>query len=145
MKQRFKLLLLLAISATGCTQGEDVILLGEAADCNAAKETCSVSAGEDIALSLALGPEVKPLEPFPVVLDVQGLQVEPQSLIADFQMRGMDMGINRYRLKKVGERWVSEVTLPVCTTSRMDWFATVEFSAHGQRYQALFPFETNSN
>jgi hypothetical protein len=120
-------------------------MLGTAQDCDAAVETCHVDAGA-IQLQLLLGPQVKPLSPFSVALAIKGGEVAAQSVVIDFQMQGMDMGMNRYRLLHAsGLSWQGEATIPVCTASRMDWLAVIEFTLNGQPYQAVFPFHTESN
>lgn len=118
--------------------------LGIAADCDATAAACHVSDGE-IDVSLRMGPGVKPLEPFPLSLVIKGGDVAAQSVVADFQMQGMDMGSNRYRLQPQEGGWIATVTLPVCTASRMDWHAIVEFTLDGEPVQAVFPFHTEAN
>jgi hypothetical protein len=45
-----------------------------------------------------------------------------QRASASFQMVGMDMGFNRYDLKRGADgNWTARVVLPVCTASRADW------------------------
>lgn len=58
---------------------------------------------------------------------------------AEFQMVGMDMGFNRYDLKRAGaEKLVAQVTLPVCVSGRRDWILYLELD--GARY--AIPFST---
>lgn len=58
---------------------------------------------------------------------------------ASFQMRGMEMGFNRYRLLPDGVgRWRAEVMLPACIQGRKDWLLLLE--ANGNRY--LLPFRS---
>jgi len=136
-----------ALSLLGCSdKGEHPRkLLGTAADCDAAIESCRIDAGA-IHVTLTLGPNVKPLVSFPVQLQIEGGKVTDQSVIADFQMQGMDMGMNRYRLQAMGgAAWHGKATLPVCTASRMDWQAIVEFSLDGEPYRVVFPFHTEVN
>lgn len=148
MTRYFRLLtLVLPLLLLACSNDNEPArkLLGTASGCDAATNACEISAGE-IRLSLALGPNVKPLVDFPVRLMIQGGEVAEQSVIVDFQMKGMDMGMNRYRLQSSSPSvWQGHATLPVCTASRMDWLAIVEFSLSGRPYQAVFPFHTESN
>ena len=54
-------------------------------------------------------------------------------------MIGMDMGFNRYDLKRgPNDDWTARVTLPVCTASRADWI--MELNLDGQFYS--LPFTT---
>ena len=56
---------------------------------------------------------------------------------ASFNMRGMEMGFNRYRLLTDGAgRWQGEVMLPACIQGRKDWLMMVE--ADGVRYEIPF-------
>lgn len=128
-----------------CSEKPEAVLLGKVENCDAAKQSCFLKSEAGLNVYLSLGPDVQPLKPFPVELRIEGMDVEAESVIADFQMQGMDMGINRYRLSRDGERWRGEVTLPVCTASRMDWFTEIEVTADGKDYRAIFPFQTTAN
>lgn len=56
---------------------------------------------------------------------------------ASFQMRGMEMGLNRYRLiPDDAGHWRAEVMLPACIQGRKDWLLLLE--ANGNRYQLPF-------
>lgn len=134
----------LFILACSSEKGEERRLLGTAEDCDAAITTCRVSSG-DIMVSLSMGKDVRPLQPFLLNLDIEGGEVEAQSVVADFQMQGMEMGANRYRLIEQPDGWQAMVTLPLCTASRMDWLATIEFVLNGKPSQAVFLFHTEAN
>ena len=73
-----------------------------------------------------------------------GLSIEaPQAtaVFASFAMRGMEMGLNRYRLLQQPDgRWTAEVTLPVCVQGRSDWLMLVEVIETGgeRRYRLEF-------
>lgn len=109
-----------------------------ASDCDAAEATCHVMvAGKRI--SLTLGPGVTALKPFSIEAQIRGTPYL-EKVIIDFQMVGMEMGINRYRLKASEKGWRGEATLPVCTASRTDWLAVLEFQLEGKGYRVLFPF-----
>lgn len=136
-------LLLLLVACSG-EKGDERRHLGSAADCDAALSSCRVSDGA-ISVELTMGPVVKPLQPFPFTLLIEGGEVAAQSVVADFQMQGMEMGTNRYRLQPQQGSWQATVTLPVCSASRMDWLAVVEFTLDGKSLQAIFPFHTEAN
>ena len=139
-------LLILLLLLTGCNNQGEIALrqLGVSSGCDAALTTCVVNDGE-LTVSLRMGPGVKPLQPFPLTLVISGGEIEEQSVVVDFQMQGMDMGINRYRLQPKLDSWGGTVTLPVCSVSRMDWLAIVEFTSGGETFQAVFPFHTEAN
>lgn len=151
MRQYIRHILLVMIVTgclLGCSGGDEPParnLLGTANDCDAALKSCRIEAG-GVHLVLALGPGVQPLVTFPVRLSIEGGEVAEQSVIADFQMQGMDMGMNRYRLQMTQPAvWQGNATLPVCTASRMDWLVNVEFTLDGKPYRAVFPFHTGAN
>jgi hypothetical protein len=134
-------LLLLLIACSG-EKSDERRQLGSADHCDAALSSCRVSDG-DIHVTLTMGPGVKPLQPFTFTLVIEGGEVAAQSVVADFQMQDMDMGSNRYRLQPQQEGWQATVILPVCSVSRMDWLAIVDFTLDGEPLQAVFPFHTN--
>lgn len=127
-----------------CTESPSFVELGTAGNCNATTQPCVVQ-HERIAVTMTMGPDVVPLKPFPVQVEIQGIEVDAGSVVVDFQMQGMDMGMNRYRLVTENSVWSGEVTLPVCTASRMDWIGMVEFRSAGKTYQVQFPFRTEGN
>lgn len=53
-----------------------------------------------------------------------------------FQMRGMEMGLNRYRLLRKNGRWHASVMLPACVQGRRDWVLRLE--AGGKVYEMPF-------
>jgi hypothetical protein len=57
-------------------------------------------------------------------------------LHASFQMRGMDMGMNRYRLLQENGKWRAKVMLPACVQGRRDWILRLEVS--GKTYEMPF-------
>ena len=75
------------------------------------------------------------MKPFVITLSHPALR----KASASFQMIGMDMGFNRYDLKRgPNDDWTARVTLPVCTASRADWI--MELNLDGQFYS--LPFTT---
>ena len=55
---------------------------------------------------------------------------------AEFQMVGMDMGFNRYDLRRAGEGFAARITLPVCVSGRRDWGLTLDID--GAHYTLRF-------
>lgn len=142
-KYQLILIPLLLSTLSACSNSDIVIELGSANACDVAVTSCSVSS-EGYTLTLQLGPDVKPLRPFTTQLKVKGANGGEQGVVVDFQMVGMDMGLNRYRLRRRSDSWVGNTTLPVCTASRTDWNAVVEFIDAEKRYVASFPFHTDA-
>jgi hypothetical protein len=75
----------------------------------------------------------------PAVMQAFELEVvAPQGaeLHASFQMQGMDMGMNRYRLLQENGKWRAKVMLPACVQGRRDWILRLEVS--GKTYEMPF-------
>lgn len=75
----------------------------------------------------------------PTVMQTFDLEVvAPQGadLHASFQMRGMEMGMNRYRLLQKNGEWRAKVMLPACVQGRRDWILRLEVS--GKTYEMPF-------
>jgi len=78
----------------------------------------------------------KSMRPFRLQVEVPAAR----ELHVSFAMRGMQMGLNRYRLLSAGDGlWKAEVTLPVCASGRGDWLMTLDVD--GRLYQ--LPFSSN--
>ncbi len=133
----------LMLIATACNNqdGKTVRYLGVADDCDASQSSCQISDGA-VTVSLDMGPEVKPLQSFPLILTIEAGGHALENVLVDFQMQGMEMGSNRYRLVHQGEHWAGSVIIPVCSASRVDWHAIVEFTVDGETVRAVFPFHT---
>jgi hypothetical protein len=67
-------------------------------------------------------------------LALEGVVAEPS---AEFSMRSMDMGFNRYRFVRAHDRWEARVTLPACVSGRHDWLMTLNYN--GRRVQLPLP------
>lgn len=117
---------------------QPAIALHAEPDCDSARQACRAH-GDDLEIELRLGPALRPLEPFSIALRVNpdaGARID-----IEFQMRGMDMGLNRYRLDRGAEGvWRGRAVLPVCTTGRSDWYAVIEIAQGGKRWIAEMPF-----
>lgn len=87
------------------------------------------------AASVRFSAQPAPLQAFE--LSVQA--PEAHRVSAELQMRGMDMGFNRYDLRPAGNGVFSaQVTLPVCVSGRRDWMLFLDID--GTRYE--LPFST---
>ena len=90
-------------------------------------------------VSLRLDASAQALKPFRVTVSVEG--TVPDTVTADFNMPGMDMGRNRYQLERDGGGdWIANVILPVCASGRNDWRAVVSAVRSGSGARAIFPF-----
>lgn len=76
-----------------------------------------------------------PLEAFELRVSAPGVT----RISAEFQMKGMDMGFNRYDLRPAENGLLAaKVTLPICVSGRRDW--TLFLDIGGTRY--ALPFST---
>jgi len=82
------------------------------------------------------------MKSFHLELNGERIQNVPiQKIHANFAMKGMEMGFNRYQLIKVGQaEWLAEVTLPVCVQGRSDWEMLLEIDTEKGKQRFVVPF-----
>jgi hypothetical protein len=121
--------------------GPPPLPLTVAEPCSVVGEGCIAERGA-MKLRFRIVSEIQPMQPFEIELEVPD---EVDAAGVDFTMVDMDMGLNRYRLVR-GEDglWRGNAMLPVCTTGRRDWLATLEIADDGTVYVAEFFFETQA-
>ncbi|HQS03892.1 MAG TPA: hypothetical protein PK693_12030 [Halothiobacillus sp.] len=103
---------------------------------------CSVLVGDLGAAVIQVPSVIKPLEKFTFVVNPNALLLKNLgSVSVDFQMVGMDMGINQYPLSRQADGTFQQVIiLPVCTTTRTDWVALVSLTTISGVYVVKLPF-----
>lgn len=124
-------------------QQEATVLEPSDRDCRVDQSRCSAQ-GEPLDVTLYFSEGAPVMKPFPIRAEIETHQsIRPDTVSVDFQMVGMDMGQNEYRLESEKEgSWTGVAILPVCTTGRRDWQAVVEIRTDaGRRIQATFPFQ----
>lgn len=128
MKQLWVVMAVLLLGACGAEGEKTGQALQVAAGCNAAVTGCEATgAGGRMLLSMA---GVRAMQPATVSLHWNGAAAE--SVVISFNMVGMDMGDNRYRLVPDGQGgWTGKVVLPVCVKGRSDWVADVTLKETG--------------
>lgn len=140
-KVKLALPLAVALSVLSCEKGGDAMPaapLQLSPSCDV--KTGCVAAADDLALQFSMGPDLRVLTPFPVRVEVQS-DHRVDSITVTFAMQGMDMGMNRYQLISDGaDRWLGNVTLPVCSSGRSDWIAGLEVTTKGRRFAVEVPF-----
>ena len=100
--------------------------------------------GDGMVVKVVMGPELKPLKPFALTLQVTGSD-PVRDITVHLFMKDMDMGLNRYRLQPLeAKRWTADITLPVCTSGRGDWLADIEIRGTKARYRMAVPFVTGN-
>jgi hypothetical protein len=103
------------------------LMLSAPTDCDLSQQVCTVKS-ETLSVSVYSSDNMQTLKPFSFQVRLQGPLVDTVKGVAvHFAMDGMDMGVNRFHLRrKADQRWQGKVILPLCTMGRSDWIATVE-------------------
>ncbi len=103
------------------------------------KNTCSAQLnGSEVNVAFLQAPSS--LSPFEIVVEVGDLNAE--QVILDFRMEGMDMGINKYNMKKKDNgRWVTQAVLPVCSLGRNDWIVELQVVNDNILWTAEYSFQ----
>jgi hypothetical protein len=117
-----------------CGQKTEVSL-----NCPDMAQGCSI---ESLNVSTNHSPQI--LQPFELSVRFNGDgMMSPSEVYASFAMDGMEMGLNRYRMvKKAGNLWVAEVTLPVCVRGRADWILEIESNTRLGTKRYIVSFQT---
>lgn len=99
--------------------------------CDPAQSSCTLPNG----MQLQFVGAPKSGQPFDIRLSGEAKEAPG----AEFSMRDMDMGFNRYRFVAAPGGWQARVTLPMCVSQRQDWIMVLE--VEGRRYS--LPFRTS--
>lgn len=67
-----------------------------------------------------------------------------ESIVVDFKMKNMNMGVNRFQLKKMTLKndayaWEGKALLPICVTGRADWVSELDILTSDSHYRLIFP------
>lgn len=109
------------------------------AGCDPQSQPC-VAGGEPTALVLRFPDKVRLMAPFPVEVRLQGATAA--AVVVAFEMRDMDMGVNRTALALGDDGvWRGEAVLPICRSGRADWQAVVEAQSEAGVLRARYGFE----
>ena len=111
-------------------------------DCDLKGDGCTVVIDELGAFRVTLPEAVVPLEKFVFKVEPQDEAARSAGAIrVDFEMVGMDMGINAYRLERLADgTYHATIILPVCTTDRSDWMANLTIHSTEGAYLVRLPF-----
>lgn len=124
-------LLIVAGLLAACQQVADISL-----ECPDIAKGCS---SDGLRVIASESPQI--LKPF--VLNIELEDKATTEVYASFAMEGMDMGLNRYKMKQVGEGlWQAEVTLPVCARGRADWLMQINAKNYLGARRYLISFQT---
>jgi len=85
---------------------------------------------------------IKPLQKFAFTVTPLGEAAKSLGAInVNFQMVGMDMGINQYPLDRQADgQYRQTIILPVCTSTRTDWVAILSLNSTKGDFVAKIPF-----
>lgn len=89
---------------------------------------------------------IKPLQKFaftvtPLGAAAKSLGESLGAINVNFEMVGMDMGINQYPLDRQADgRYQQTIILPVCTSTRTDWVAILSLNSTKGDFVAKIPF-----
>jgi len=116
-------------------------------DCRMKGEGCLVAIDGLGAFRVAMPERVVPLEKFAFEVVPQGEAAQSVGEVrVDFEMVGMDMGINAYRLQRLADgSYRQDIILPVCTTTRTDWMANLTIRSTEGGYLVRLPFHVDSS
>ena len=111
--------------------------------CDPVRQSCP-AIGDEGSVLIRFRGKVSALKPFQVEVRLRGRKAsEVRNIILGFTMKGMDMGVNRYRLKRRQDgTWVAAVVLPVCTDRRNDWQVSLDVPMNNVIYRAAYEFRT---
>jgi hypothetical protein len=117
-----------------------IVLAGDS-DCNPLNEPCTVQ-GEDMAITLQLKGEVRPLQAFYFEVYVEGPNaVTAEGVSIRFDMKDMSMGFNRFDgARQTKNMWRGQAILAVCTQGRQDWQVTITVLGNSRPSAGMFSF-----
>ncbi|MCP1771917.1 hypothetical protein J2T38_000724 [Neisseria perflava] len=106
----------------------------QSAECNV-RQGCALPDGIQVKFSERITANA----PFDIVLD--SVPDTVQSVTVSFTMKDMDMGFNRYALKREADgRWAArQIRLPLCIERRNDYLADINIG--GKVFQTAFTTE----
>ncbi len=121
-----------------------VIQLVMANHCNFKKLECRLSSGLDV-IRLKFNETPRTMHKFFLKLNMEGFDKKIESMSVQFSMKSMDMGFNRFYIKRRNPTnntyWQTSVLLPVCTSKRTDWEMQLEVATSDSLYKAVIPLQ----
>ncbi len=107
-------------------------LIGTVEGCDLAGQSCEIKG-----YRLDIDRPVKPLTLLKTRLQTRA---SIDSAVLYLEMKDMDMGINRFKLKPMKDGgWESDVMIPVCSTGRRDWLVSLVVQDEGRNYRLVYP------
>lgn len=121
---------------------EQVVIKISDVKCNAQKKVCKIEL-EGLNIELSFDNNIYYLKPFNVFVWTEA-KTHIKSIQVDFKMINMNMGVNRFSLRKTElenekQKWQGKALLPVCVTGRADWFAELGIVTENVKYIISLP------
>ena len=114
--------------------------------CDLNQQACVASIEHKI-VELRFKQTVKYLTPFDIEVVIKGFETSViTKMNIDFSMLDMQMGVNRFALKKTGKEniWQGMAILPMCVSGRKDWQAKLYFSNDELNHLASYRLTVNN-
>lgn len=112
--------------------------------CKPQEQICKIEF-DGLDIELSLDKDIYYLKPFNVsVFSKKNNNSIIEFIQIDFKMKDMDMGVNRFKLKKQNSQnykqvWKGKALLPICVTRRADWYSELEVVTRENKYIFTFP------
>lgn len=112
--------------------------------CNLQQNGCVINTAE-FELRVVLEKTIYYLRPFSIHAEGKAKDnASVENIYMNFKMNGMNMGVNRFLLKKESlsdniQRWRGNALLPVCVSGRADWLVELEIVTKQTRYILSVP------
>lgn len=110
-------------------------------NCNIESKECVVELNE-FKVKIIFDEDIFYLKPFNVsVTNENSDSLKLESILIDFKMNSMNMGVNRFLLKNDDNKsiWQGKVLLPICVTGRADWLSEIELVTKTNKYLISLP------
>jgi len=109
-------------------------------NCQVQDNPCVVTV-DDLKIYISFEKNIYYLKPFNISISTLNTS-DLTSIYVDFKMKNMDMGVNRFQLKRDPQKsgyWQGIALLPICVTGRADWYSELEVTTKKGRYQIILP------
>ena len=108
--------------------------------CEAQNRACIVEI-DGLKIKVLFEKNIYYLKPFNLSLWTESHDdLKVKSVSVDFKMKNMNMGVNRFKLKRNKTAyWQGKALLPVCVTGRADWFSEIDILTSKGQYRFIFP------
>lgn len=113
--------------------------------CDVQQQTCLFNS-DVYQFELTIPRDIVYLQPFEIHMRMLNESKIPETVLAEFMMQDMQMGLNQFQLHPSDNNklWSARVVLPVCVTGRVDWQMELWLMQNGTRYRLRVPIEVSS-